>query len=349
MSTSLLSPRVEMKPLVGLCRRMATSLGAGIDARTAWTREADRATGRLRRHLLTISEAVDRGESLTDGLAATDDYFPPIVREMIQVGEQTGTLERTFAQLADQYEARLTVRRTFLAAIAWPMIQLAIALGFIGIAIWGIGLVREMTGNKTFDIFGFGLAGSHGLATYLAFLAIVAAAIWIFIRAGNRGLMWTRPIQRFILRIPALGRPLQTIALERLAWSLHLTMNTGMNVRKALNLSLRSSQNARYIDHIPTIDAEIVAGNSIHGAFVRAGGYPADFLDTLAVGEQTGQISESMERLAKQYREQARLAISALAVLAGVAVYALVAAFIVVLIFRGALFYRNTLMEFMPK
>ena len=56
-----------------------------------------------------------------------------------------------------------------------------------------------------------------------------------------------------------------------------------------MRLSLRSTQNARYIDHIPAIEAEISAGNSIHEAFCRAGGYPADFLDMLAVGEQSGK------------------------------------------------------------
>ena len=349
MAIPFFSPRVRTKALVGLCRRMSASLEAGIDARSAWAREVQRATGPLRRHLLTISSAADRGESLSDALVDTEDFFPVIFREMVQVGEQTGHLDGILAQLADQYQARLTMRRTFLAAILWPMLQLVASLGVIGFLIWIMGILRQMAGNSKLDILGFGLVGNHGLMIYLTFLAAFAAAVWLFVRAVSRGLMWTRPIQRLILRIPALGRPLQTIALERLAWSLHLTMNTPMDVRKALALSLRSTQNARYLDHIPVIDVEIVAGNSIHEAFRTAGGYPADFLDTLAVGEQTGQVSESMETLARQYREQARMALTTLAVLAGVAIWALVAAFIVFLIIRIALFYVGTIYEYMPK
>ena len=127
---------------------------------------------------------------------------------------------------------------------------------------------------------------------------------------------------------------MQTIALERLAWSMSLTMNTGMDVRRALALSLGATQNARYLDQIPTIDAQIVAGSSIHEAFCTAGGYPPEFLDTLAVGEQSGKVGESMEKLARQYQEQARMALIALAVIAGVGVFVIVAAFIIVLIFR---------------
>ena len=153
-------------------------------------------------------------------------------------------------------------------------------------------------------------------------------------RSARRGAVWTRPFQRLLLRIPGIGGPLQTLALSRLAWTLHLTMNTSMDVRHSLALSLRSTQNARYVDQIPTIDAEIVGGNSISESFRVAGGYPADFLDTLAVGEQSGKMVESMGTLARQYQDRARMAMTALAVVAGVAVMLLIAGLIIAMIFR---------------
>jgi type IV pilus assembly protein PilC len=342
---SMFSPQIGTGPLVGLCRRLSTSLEAGIDARTVWAREAERATGFLKSRLLDISDAVNRGESLTDALAPTGDYFPTIFREMAEVGEQTGHLDAIFAQLAEHYEAKVRMRRTFYAAIAWPMIQLVLSLMVVGLAIWIVGLIPTAPGEKPVDIFGLGLTGNDGLKAYVTFLAVVGISVAIVLRAISRGLVWTRPIQRFVLRIPGVGKPLQTLALSRLAWSMHLTMNTGMDVRRGLKLSLRSTQNARYTDQIPTIDAEIAEGSSIHEAFVVAGGYPADFLDTLAVGEQSGKIVESMGLLAKQYQDRARMAMSALAVAAGFAVWAMIAALIIVLIFRGAFFYRNMIMD----
>ena len=114
------------------------------------------------------------------------------------------------------------------------------------------------------DIFGLGLVGNRGLTIYVTIVAVVGGSIAAVVWAMSRGLVWTRPIQRLMLSIPGVGRPLQVLALSRLAWSLHLTMNTGMDVLRALKLSLRSTHNARYTDQIPTIDAEIVAGSSIH-------------------------------------------------------------------------------------
>lgn len=336
---TMFGSQIGLKPLEGLCRRASISLGAGIDARTVWSREAQRAAGPLHRHLTDISDAINEGESLTDALADSGEFFPAIFREMCQVGEQTGHLDTVLAQLAEHYHAQLNMRRIFLGAIAWPMIQLVLALGVIGFLIWILGMI----GDGKMDILGFGLVGNRGLAIYLTIVGAAAVVLWFVVHAVRRGLVWTRPIQRLVLQLPVIGTSLQTMALSRLAWSMHLTMNTGMDVRRALSLSLRSTQNARYIDQIPAIEAEIKANQSIRDAFVRAGGYPVEFLDTLAVGEDSGRVVESMGHLAVQYQDRARAAMAAMAVVAGWLVWALVAAFIIVLIFRIFSFYVGTI------
>ncbi len=341
--SALFAPRVGLKPIGELCRRQSISLQAGIDARSAWSREADCSHGRLRRHVTAVSQAVDQGESVSTALAATGDYFPPLVHELVKVGEQSGNLDHIFGQLADHYENQLTMRRNFFMAIAWPMIELGLAVVFIGLVIWFTATLRQITNMPKLDILGLGLAGTSGLMIYVVFWVGVAAAIWLVARAVSRGLVWSAPIQRLVMRLPKIGKALETLSLSRLAWSMHLTMNTSIPLRRAMALSLQSTRNARYADQIPAIDAEIAAGHSLHEAFSRAGGYPADFLDNLAVGEESGKVVESMGRLARQYMEQARAAIGMLTVVAGVAVYVFVGAMIVLMIFRVFGFYVGVL------
>jgi type II secretory pathway component PulF len=325
----MFTPQIGLRPLEGLCRRVGTSLEAGVDARTVWKREAEHATGVLQSRLFDVSDAVSNGYSLADAFKPTGDYFPPIFIEMIKVGESTGHLDTIFRGLADHYETRLKMRRMFLMTIAWPMLELVLSLGVIGLAIWITGVL----GLKV-DVLGLGLMGNSGLFIYVVILATIAGGIFLIVRAISRGMIWTKPIQRFVLALPGIGKPLQTLALARLAWSMNLTMGAGMEVRRALRLSLQSTQNARYTDQIPTIDAEIMAGNSLYDTFRTAGGYPVEFLDTLAVGEQSGKVVESMGRLAIQYQDRARIAMAAIAVIAGVGVLMLVAGFIIIMIFK---------------
>jgi len=345
----LFSPRISTRELARLCRRLATSLEAGVDVRTVWAREAARARGpTARARLREVSEAVHRGESLQDALAETGDYFPEMFRELTAVGEQTGHLAESFVHLAEHYEEQIKLRRILLAASTWPMVELGFALGVVGLFIWIMGIVN--TGdNPALDRLTFGLKGTSGLLVYLVFLALVAAALVFVFQAIRRGMVWTRPIQLFLLRVPLLGQAFQSVALARLTWSMHLTLDAGMELRQALGISLRSTRNARYTDHVRSISEAIEAGNPIHEAFLETGAFTPHFLDAVRVGEQSGKLVESMGLLSRQYREQAEAAFRALTVLGGFAVWLLVAAIIIVFIFRLAFFYINTISSFLPE
>ena len=233
-----------MKSLAALCHRLATALTAGIDARTVWAREAEHARGHAaRQHLAAVSRAVNQGQSVAEAFSATGDFFPPLVREMVDVGEQTGHLGEVFGRLAEHYQAQVQLRRTFLSAITWPMFQLVAALAVIGLLIWMMGIIGRINGVPI-DMLGLGLVGNRGLAIYLAIVGGAGLLLAAAIRAASRGALWIAPVQRAILRVPVLGPALQTTALARLAWSLNLTMNAGMEVRRSLRLSLRSTRNA---------------------------------------------------------------------------------------------------------
>lgn len=343
-----LSPRISLSQLAELCRRLAMASQSGIDARTIWSREVQRAHGRGRRAMATVADAVQRGDSLADGLDATSRYFPLLFRELSRVGELTGHQPEVFGQLADHYQHQISLRRSFLASISWPIMELAIAIAIIGLLIFVMGIINDMN-HTQIDPLGLGLIGTRGLAIYAAVIGGAGLTIWLLITAVRRGVVWTRPIQRAVLRVPGLGSALNTLALARLAWAMHLTFGTGLEVRRALKISLESAGNARYLGHIKVIDAAIAEGESVYEAFCRTADYPADFLDSLAISEQSGRLSESLALLSQQYQQRARAALGVLTQIAGFLVWAVVAAMIVVMIFRLFGFYIGQLREAMPK
>lgn len=334
------SPRIATKELAGLCRRLSMSLEAGIDLRTVVAREQERArSGALRGHLRQISEALNHGTSFPDALRHTDDYFPALFRNLVDVGDHTGHLGEACRQLAEHYEHQIRMQRVFLGAIAWPVLQLTAAIFIVGFLIWILGIV----GDGKVDILGWGLVGNSGLAIYCLIVGTIVAVVALGIFALQRGVAWTRPVQRLILRVPVVGKALETLALSRLAWTLHLTLQAGMEIRRAVRLSLETTQNARYLDQIPQVEQSIREGNSLFDTFLETEAYPPEFLDSLRVGEQSGQVVESMAILSRQYRERATAALIALTVVAGFAVWGLVALVIIVMIFRIFSFYIETI------
>jgi len=338
----IFSPRISLRQLAQLCRRLAIAYQAGLDARSIWAKETQRARGALQRRLKITSQSIAAGESLSEAFSATGNFFPPLFSELVAVAEQTGKFDTVFTQLAEHYHQQLQFRRQFLASITWPLIQLAIALGVIGLLIWIMGFLRTKDGTPI-DLLGWGLYGNTGLAIYLGILAGIGLLIAGFFHAARRGMFWIRPVQRLALRLPGLGGALQKILLARLAWTLSLALDAGMEIRRAVRLSLRSTNHATFLDSLENIDRDLEQGHSLHEAFTETRCFPRDFLDVVAVGEESGRLVESLALQTRQYREQAQSATATLTMLASVAVWALIAVFIIIMIFQLAPFYFSAL------
>jgi type IV pilus assembly protein PilC len=330
----LFSNRISLWELAGLCRRLAISTTAGIDVRNVWRRETEHGSSKLRAEATRVHDAISSGGSVGDVLAARE-YFPSIFRKLVAVGEQTGNLAEVYARLADNYDYQVKIRRSFLASLTWPIIQLTMAVLIVGGLIFAMGFIASMyPGRKAIDPLGLGLVGGKGLAIYSAVVGTIVLAAAIVIRSAVRGAAWTRPIQRLMLHLPMIGKSLTTIALARIAWTLQLTMNSAMEVRQALRLALESSGNDRFASQADQVCNAISAGKEIHEALRSARVFPSTFLDAVEVAEHSGALVESLERLSRQYEEQAQAATSVLATVAGFVVWAIVATMIVVVIFR---------------
>jgi len=339
-----LQPQLSNKALTELCHRLAVETDSGIDIRRTWQRETEMARGRFHLYFAKIRDAVAKGDSLSSALASSDGLFPPLFLEMTHVGEETGTLGRVFHRLESHYRRQVQAQRIFLGAIAWPMIELAFSIFVIGVLIWILGVIPT-SGGKPIDPLGFGLIGTRGLIIYANFIVAVGLCIAGIVIALRRGMLWTRPLQRAMMYIPGIGAALKKIALARLTWALHLALNVEMDMRRVVPLALRATGNDYYVQHTNQVVTDAAAGHPLHVALGRSGAFPADFLDALAVAEESGSTVESMERLSKRYEDEAELAIKALAVVLGIAVAALVMGIIVLMIFRLAGFYIGTINE----
>jgi type II secretory pathway component PulF len=332
----LFSPRVGLKPLAWLCRRLSISLSAGVDIRRTLTREAESARQPLKGRLEQIQTAVNRGSSFSEGVLATDNYFPSLFRELTVVGDQTGNLAEVLRELAEQYDQQLIRRREFLSALTWPMIELGASIFIVAFLIW----IADVIGV---DVLGMGLIGTEGLVKYFTFIGCVAACVWFAVQLAKREYLWLWPVEALVARLPVLGRIHETLSVARLTWAMSVTMGSAMEIRKAIELSLKSSRNSRYAGAYYEIWRRVMRGSSLHLAMAETRVFPARLLDAIAVGEESGRLPETLERLSQHYADEARMALSILSRLAGFAVWGIVAMIIISLIFKIFGGYMNIL------
>ena len=121
------------------CRTLATLTSSGvpildglqITARTAGNSIVEDA-------IMATRKSVEEGKTISEPLGDTD-VFPPMVVQMIAVGEQTGALDTMLTKIADFYEEEVDVAVAGLMKLLEPIL-----IAFLGVAIGGIVIAMYM-------------------------------------------------------------------------------------------------------------------------------------------------------------------------------------------------------------
>ncbi len=121
------------------CRTLSTLTASGvpildglaITARTAGNSIIEDA-------IMATRKSVEEGKTISEPLGDTD-VFPPMVVQMIAVGEQTGALDTMLSKIADFYEDEVDVAVAGLMKLLEPLL-----IAFLGVAIGGIVIAMYM-------------------------------------------------------------------------------------------------------------------------------------------------------------------------------------------------------------
>lgn len=87
------------------------------------------------------SEKIEKGVSLKEILAGFGDLYPPLVLQMIEVGEETGSLDDILMDLAEFYESEVNETTKNLSTIIEPMLMVVMG---VGVAFFAISIIQPM-------------------------------------------------------------------------------------------------------------------------------------------------------------------------------------------------------------
>ena len=316
------------------CRRFGTGLRAGADLMQLLRSESRHGPARQREAMRALAEGASQGEALSTVMQTRRAFFPRLLISMTRVGEATGRLERTLLALAEHYEQQRGLRRSFFTAIAWPALQLGMALAVLSLLIYLLGVLTPATGGEMNDILGFGLRGGRGVLIFwgyvLAVVATIAAAWWAF----SRNLGGVQNLIPLLYMVPKLGEAIQTITLARFSWTLSLALDSGLDPIRAIALALDSTDSDYYRAATSEAEGAIRHGETLAGALRTTDLFPDDFLTHIEVAELSGTDAESIDSLAREYDQRAKLAMKTLAGLASAAIWIAVIAFLLFFIIR---------------
>jgi type IV pilus assembly protein PilC len=121
--------------------RLARTLGSLIESSVPIVQGLQIVSGTMsnyyfRESLSLAAEDVQKGNPLSKILKTYPNLYPPTVNQMIEVGEETGTLGDILTKLADFYEEEVSNITKGLSAIIEPilMVVIGVAVGFFAVS-----------------------------------------------------------------------------------------------------------------------------------------------------------------------------------------------------------------------
>ena len=226
----------------------------------------------------------------------------------------------------------------------YPVFQFGAAVIVIALLILILGLITEGNGKPGIDVLGVGLSGTTGAATFLAIMGTLSAAVFFGFRFVVDNVAYRAHLEGLALRIPAWGSALLQFAMQRFCLALRITHEAGLPAEQSVRFAFRATANAAFLLREEATAGRIKKGNEIAPVLSRSGApFPEEFLASLTLAEATGQITEVMDRLGANYREEGIRKLKAATQITGYAIYALIGLLIVIAIFRIASLYLGML------
>lgn len=286
-----------------LTRQMATLVQAGLPVEHALQAMAKQTQKpKVRSMILSVRSKIVEGYTLADGLAEFPKAFPNIYRATVAAGEHSGHLDLVLEQLADYTESSHDTNKKIKGAMIYPVVltlfSLLIVVGMLNFVVPKMVSVFESSGQTLPGLTRGLIALSEWLQQYgVLLLMLIVAAVFLF-RHALKKKSFRYWVHMKVLSMPLLGRITRAINASRVANTLSILSQSGVQLVEALKIAAQVVTNVcmqRAVDQAAVLLQE---GTSLHKALDQSNFFPPMMIQMIASGESSGELEAMLSRSA---------------------------------------------------
>ncbi|MEK7090141.1 MAG: type II secretion system F family protein [Patescibacteria group bacterium] len=291
-------------------RNMGVMVGAGVSmVKALEVLSRQTSNKKFKTVLLGLAGEIRKGRPLSEAMAGHPKIFSTLFCSMVRAGEASGKLEESLKLVASQLERDHDLRRKVKGAMMYPAIIL-IAMLIIGVLMM-IYVVPTLT--STLKDLGIELPTSTKLiiavsdffasqsiiAVILTFAVLILAIYFVRSTAGKK------VVAAIALRTPVISGLVKKMNSARTVRTFGSLIGAGVEVLEALQITQEVIQNKYFKEVLGEAQKNIQKGRPISETFIANDKlYPILVGEMMAVGEETGKLSEMLERLAEFYESE---------------------------------------------
>ena len=251
---------------------------------------------------------INKGGYLWEALSEYPSVFSAQYIGMVKAAEMGADMSRVLDNLAAFLEKKKEAREAVVSMLLYPMI--VFILGIATVLFLIIFIVPKMvfmfeSQQISLPLITRGLISmSRFLAKYWIIIAAVLAVVFFAAKSACSKKNIKKRFEMSILKLPFVSLVYTRISFSRFCYILGLLLSTGMQIIEGLTLCREILALEVFKDSLSAVISRVRSGDSLSNSMSNDPLFPAIMVDMIAIGEQTGKIEHSLQKIADSFDKQ---------------------------------------------
>jgi general secretion pathway protein F/type IV pilus assembly protein PilC len=311
---TLFKRKMQNKALAMFARNLSIYLRSGIPLSRALyvTSSSYEGNQKLKEFTDALYDHIKSGETFAASLRMQDIYeIPHFFVYTIEIAEKSSNLEKVLIEMSNFMLNTEKVKQEVAKAFIYPSFIILVSIAMINFMLSSIVpkiiTIFQSTKSELPPSTKITLMLSNFMKDYSSFLLIgfiVVILAIITILKTNKNVK--KRFDKFVLSLPFLGKIMENFELGRFCKITALLLSSGVPFAQAINFSSKVYENSFLRDIFSNIAIKIVEGKSFSGALAAQSEYkmPLSFRNSIALGENSSELSYSLETLSEIYETE---------------------------------------------
>ena len=305
------SKKIKVEEILIFTKQFATMVRAGLPILQVLAMLRDQLEGPAIKEIIEdIRKSLEGGVTLSKCFEKYPQHFDNVYVNLIKAGEASGKLDVFLFKVLEAIEKKEKIKKKIKGALMYPSIMFSVAItvtAFMLVKVVpifaemysGMGLELPAATATIMGMSDFlrGTGGKiilfGGIASYFGFNFATKKSAAIKYR-------WHKQV----LKLPLFGEMILKSMLARVSLILGNLSAAGVNLLESLEIAKSVSNNVVVLEALENVKKGVFSGDTLTKLFLKEPLFPPTFSQLISVGEQTGQLDEMFNSVAKYYEEE---------------------------------------------
>ena len=308
---------VKPRDLSIFTRQFVSILHAGVPIVSALDMLVEQTENKtLRKAIGSTLLMVEKGERLADAMRNQGKIFPPILINMVEAGESSGSLEVALERMAIHFEKDAKLKALMKKAMVYPM-----AIGFISLAVVILMIAfvipsfmkmfEDMDMKMPALTLGIMSVSDFVVTKWYIIVGLIMAILFgviIFKRSYTGEIFFAK----LALRMPLIGKLIVKTASARYSRTLSTLLAAGIPLMEGIDITARTMDNIIIKKLLMDSKEEVARGIPLSVPIKASGIFPPLVYHMTKIGEDTGNLEAMLNKIADYYDDEVEVATQAL-------------------------------------